>query len=105
MTGSTRADGGNGPSENGRQRVIDDLVRWKIECERFGIDDEEIAAWREQLKEKDDAELAATYRGTVGEWLCSRSDLDFGGLDAGEFVDEQYERLLDGRETDYGYVT
>ena len=104
MTGNGDADGGDGPSENGRRRVIEDLVRWKIEYERFEIGDGEIAAWRDHLEAKDDDELAATYRGTVGEWLCSRSDLDFGGLNGGEFVDEQYERLLDGRETDYGYI-
>lgn len=86
-----------------RSRVIDDLSQWKVEYEEFDFSDEELNRWRAYLADMDDEELQDTWRGCVGEWLCTRSDLSHDP-DAETFVEQQLEKVIAGDDTEYGFV-
>lgn len=90
-------------ADNQRKQLIDDLGKWKVEYEDFDISDEELAQWENHLKEMDDDELRSTWRSCVGEWLCHRSNLHGDELDGEEWVEQQFRKLLNGEQTDYGY--
>ena len=87
-----------------RERVVDDLCRWKIEYEDFEMAESERETWRSRLSEMDDEELRDTWYDCVGEWLCSRADLPWDEHGTDQYLDEQFQSLLSGQATEYGFV-
>ncbi|ERJ07400.1 hypothetical protein HLRTI_000442 [Halorhabdus tiamatea SARL4B] len=97
-------------SDEQRARVIRDLLCHQAESAEAGkevFEKEEIQEWALWLKDEPPDELRSIWEGSVGEWLASRGDVgpaDDPETDFDEWVDEQYQRLLNGIETDYGFV-
>jgi disulfide oxidoreductase YuzD len=89
-----------------RVRVIHDIVKWKAELEETGGRDfpaDEFREYVEMLDDMTDKELRTHWYSTVGEWVVSRSDVSIGE-DTEDWLEEQFERVASGSETEYGYI-
>lgn len=97
-------------SDDQRARVIRDLLCHKAEEAEAGGDifeREDIQEWALWLEQKPPEELRSIWNQHVGEWLASRDDVgpsDEPEMDFDDWLDAQYQALLEGRETAYGYV-
>jgi hypothetical protein len=118
-------------SDRERNRIITDIMHWKCELENDqDFPPEKFQAFVNKLRSMDDAELKGFWKDHVGEWLASRDDLNFepeteklkivewhdvltaslNGVEppeSGDFddwLDSQFEKLISGEQTDYGYV-
>lgn len=90
-----------------RARIIRDIARWKVELVEVGggghFSYEKLQQFVDSLRDQNDADLVEFWRGTVGEWVCSRHDVDFGD-DPEEFLNDQLDKVAAGEELAYGYV-
>jgi hypothetical protein len=89
-----------------RSRIIKDIAQWKCELE---IDQEfthsELTNYVEELRKCDDDTLESFWEDTVGEWVASRTDLNIPpNRDFDSWLDSQFERLISGHQTDYGFI-
>jgi len=118
-------------SREERNRIITDIMHWKCELEISGdFPPEEFQAFVDKLRSMDDPELKEFWEEHVGEWLATRDDLDFEsgpdkpkivewhevlraslngsspsvGSDFDAWLETQFEKLINGERTDYGYV-
>lgn len=118
-------------SHQERDRIIIDIMHWKCELESDqDFPPEEFQSFLEKLRSLNDKELKQFWEEHVGEWLASRDDLNFqaepdkpriiewhealttslNGSDLPEqrdfdtWLDAQFEKLINGEPTDYGYV-
>jgi hypothetical protein len=118
-------------SREERNRIIADIMHWKCELMMDReFPPEDFQCFVEKLRELDDAGLKKFWEEHVGEWLASRSDLDMdvstvdnrivdwheclsagvtgeeptNKTDFDEWLDNQFQKLVNGQDTDYGYV-
>lgn len=93
-------------SHQERERIIRDISHWKTELEyASGLSDEELREFVEDLRREDDPGLIGRWKETVGEWLAHRGDLRIPRtVSFDTWVEYQFGLLLQGQETDYGYV-
>jgi hypothetical protein len=106
-----------------REKVLQDVIRWKIELEEVGsgneFTDEDIEEYRKELEDMDYGELVELWQHNVGEWIASRDDVHrewerFSSENPDivkkhypeeNVVNWQFDKLLDeNKETDYGYI-
>lgn len=118
-------------SDKQRNRIITDIMHWKCELEMDQeFPPEEFQSFVDDLRALGDAELKSFWEENVGEWLASRSDLEIEvepdkpsiiewhdcltagvpgtsstqEVDFEEWLETQFEKLINGDGTDYGYV-
>lgn len=89
-------------SEVERRRVMREIEAIKRNEMKVGkeLEDYDESEFIDLLASMDSQELADTWFGFVGEWLQTRSDLDFGG-DFEEWIETQWNNLLSGKEQEY----
>lgn len=90
-----------------RNRIIIDIMHRKCELEI----DSEFQAALNNLRGLSDVELKQFWKEAVGEWLASRDDLSVrsgpdtsADADFDDWLDTQFEKLVNGELTDYGYI-
>ena len=92
-------------SEGQRTRVITDLLNWYDEVEPTGkIDVQERIEW---LDTHSDTELLKLWYKNVGEWVMTvpqRHAHIPSTVDNDIYCDYQIGLLIDGQETDYGFI-
>lgn len=118
-------------SDKQRNRIITDIMHWKCELEMDQeFPPEEFQSFANGLRALGDADLKKFWEENVGEWLASRSDLELEAepdkpsivewhdcltagvpgststqeVDFEEWLETQFEKLINGDETGYGYV-
>jgi len=97
-------------SQQHRFNVLEDIARWKAEehTARSDIVDPSTALdeFIVRLSKKSDAELLTTWNATVGEWIAIRNDCTPPAwVSFDTYLDVQLARCVDGRQTDYGFIT
>jgi len=97
-------------SQQHRFNVLEDIARWKAEEHTAQSDvDDPSAALEEfitRLSKKSDAELLTMWNTTVGEWIATRDDCTPPAwVSFDTYLDTQLARCVDGRQTDYGFIT
>jgi hypothetical protein len=93
-------------SDAERRRVLTDIAHWKLELELDESDApyDEVEAYVRDLTDLSDKDLLERWYETVGEWALSRGADNPRTVDQNMWLDYQLGRLLQDRETDYGYV-
>lgn len=90
-----------------RKRIAKDWLSWKTEHIELSCGEEytfeEMRSDLAELYARSDTGLIAWWFTTVGEWLCSRGDLEMEP-DPDTWLIEQLESLMKGDGVDYGYV-
>lgn len=95
-------------STESRKNIVRDLSCWKQELERNNSDwaDDEWRAWIETLADLSDSELCHWWFTHVGEWLASHDRIYVPStVDFDDYLEYQFGHILDGVETDYGWIT
>lgn len=95
-------------SSTDRERILTDIAHWKKELKLHGDGEfsaDELAEYISTLQPLEDVALAKRWYETVGEWALSRSDTYHPPtVDEDTWLDYQFGLLLDGRETEYGFI-
>ena len=97
-------------SQQHRLDVLKDIAQWKAEehIGRSDVDDPSAALEKfiTRLSKKSDAELLTMWNATVGEWIATRNDCTPPAwISFDTYLDTQLARCVDGRQTDYGFIT
>jgi len=89
-----------------RRRVLADIAHWKLELELDESDApyDDVEAYVRDLTDHSDEDLLKRWYETVGEWALSRGADNPRTVDQDTWLDYQLGLLLQGRETDYGFV-
>ncbi|SEO99362.1 hypothetical protein SAMN05216388_102619 [Halorientalis persicus] len=92
-------------SFDNRYNVIEDIVHWEAEQKMGAAEEWDPEPLITDLAERDSTELLHYWAETVGEWVLSREDFTapctFSRV---EWLAAQLGKVIDGRETDYGFV-
>ncbi len=80
-----------------KEKVIADIINWKIEYEDFKITEEELKKFIKKLENLNFIQLKDYWFATVGNWLLSRDKFN-----SEEEIKEQFDKIIKD-EQDYGY--
>jgi len=88
-----------------RYNVIRDIIHWRTEEHRDRSREINYTSKVASLAELESTELLQYWAETVGKWVLSRSDFVAPcTLNREEWLIAQLGKLIDGQETDYGFV-
>lgn len=95
-----------GLSSAQRRHIQRDIARWKLELEMANsFTTSELSHYISELQEMEDTTLVRWWADNVGEWVASRRDLDVPlDVDMEDWIEDQFEVLIDGEATGYGFV-
>jgi len=97
----------NSLSLMGRTRIVRDLLYWKTELERTNgsLTNNTQTDFVAMCLKHSDSKLIDFWYQTVGEWVLSRDSTSLPDtVTADTYLDYQVGLLLDGQETDYGFI-
>lgn len=89
-----------------RFHILKDIARWKAELHmNDSIEHRKYRAYLKEAAQCNDEELKRWWDGNVGEWVASRGDLNIPpSKDIETWLDEQFNKLIQGEDVEYGYV-
>ena len=88
-----------------RNLLIRDMAHWFAELHMNRRGDPDYESFVQELQALSDTELLRRWNRSVGEWVLGRDDIYIPRtLNDQTWLRGQVGRLLDGKDTEYGYV-